>query len=258
MKGALVTGAARRIGRAIALGLAADGWTVAVHHNKSESEAAETAADIAAAGGRAVAVQADLADPAACARLVEEAGAATGGLTCLVNNASMFREDRIDTAGAETFDALMAVNLRAPMLLSQAFAARLPDGADGVIVNILDQKLDNPNPDFLSYTLSKYGLAGLTETLAMALGPAVRVCAVSPGLTLPSGDQPAAQFEAVHGRTPLARGSRPEDIADAVRYLAGARAVTGETILVDGGQHLVPSTRDVMFLDPSHEEDVPE
>ena len=167
----------------------------------------------------------------------------------------MFTEDRIESADAATFDAIMAVNLRAPVLLSQAFAAQLPIEADAVIINILDQKLANPNPDFLSYSLSKYGLAGLTDMLAMSLGPRVRVCGVSPGLTLPSGDQDESQFDAVHTRTPLARGSRPEDVAGAVRYLAKARAVTGETILVDGGQHLVPSTRDVMFLDPSNEPD---
>lgn len=255
MKGALVTGAARRIGCSIAAGLAADGWFVAVHHNTSSAQATETVSRIEADGGRAVAVQADLSDPRACAQLIDEAAQATGGLTCLVNSASLFVEDDIACATAEGFDTAMAVNLRAPMLLSQAFAARLPQGEDGVIVNILDQKLANPNPDFLSYTLSKYGLAGLTEMLAMALGPRIRVCAVSPGLTLPSGDQPEDQFAAVHGRTPLARGSQPEDVAGAVRYLAGARAVTGETILVDGGQHLVGSARDVMFLDPSHDKD---
>ncbi|MEK9899494.1 MAG: SDR family oxidoreductase, partial [Rhodospirillaceae bacterium] len=150
---------------------------------------------------------------------------------------------------------VMAVNLRAPAILSRAFAAQVPEEGDGVIVNILDQKLVNPNPDFLSYTLSKHGLAALTEMTAVSFGPHVRVCAVAPGLTLPSGDQPRDQFEAVHGRTPLARGSRPEDIAGAVLYLADARAVTGETILVDGGQHLVPSARDVMFLDPSPSKD---
>jgi NAD(P)-dependent dehydrogenase (short-subunit alcohol dehydrogenase family) len=255
VNGALITGAAHRIGRCIAETLVADGWSVVVHHNTSDAEASDTVNAITAAGGQASAISADLSDPVACVDLVAAANAATGGLTCLVNNASVFTEDRIESADAATFDAIMAVNLRAPVLLSQAFAAQLPIEADGVIINILDQKLANPNPDFLSYSLSKYGLAGLTDMLAMSLGPRVRVCGVSPGLTLPSGDQDESQFDAVHTRTPLARGSRPEDVAGAVRYLAKAQAVTGETILVDGGQHLVPSTRDVMFLDPSNEPD---
>jgi len=247
--GALVTGAGRRIGRAIALGLANDGWHVAVHYRGSADGAAATVATITARGGQAIAIAADLADPTEAARLVSAAAAATGGLGCLVNNASHFAADDIASVTAASFDAMMAVNLRAPVLLSRAFAAQLPDGAEGVIVNLLDQKLVNPNPDFLSYTLSKYGLGGLTTTLAMALGPCIRVCGVAPGLTLPSADQSEAQFAAVHGRTPLGRGATVDDIAGAVRYLVAARAITGEVVLVDGGQHLVGSTRDVMFLD---------
>ncbi len=246
-RGALITGAARRIGRAIAEALAADGWHVVIHHRASVADAEETAKSITDAGGQATVLAADLSDPDACATLVAAASDATGGLGCLVNNASLFEEDTIASFDAAAFDRSMAVNLRAPALLASAFAAQVPAGGDGVIINLLDQKLQNPNPDFLSYTLSKYGLAGLTEMLAMALGPRIRVCAVAPGLTLPSGDQAPAQFASVHGRTPLARGSTPEDVAGAVRYLAGAQAVTGETILVDGGQHLVPSVRDVMF-----------
>lgn len=249
--GALITGAAQRIGRCLAESLAGVGWEVVVHHNRSAADAEETVRTIAEAGGRAVALGADLSDPAACRRLVEEAGALTGGLGCLINNASVFVEDTARDIDAGTFDHVMAVNLRAPAILTRAFADQVPNDGAGVIVNILDQKLANPNPDFLSYTLSKHGLAALTEMTAASLGPSVRVCAVAPGLTLPSGDQPQSQFDQVHGRTPLARGSRPEDIAGAVLYLLAADAVTGETILVDGGQHLVPSARDVMFLDPA-------
>ena len=248
-RGALVTGGAQRIGRAIALGLAGDGWHVAVHYHRSSDAAAETVAAIEAQGGRATAIAANLSDPAAAAGLVRAAGAATGGLGCLVNNASMFAADDIGSVDAAGFDAMMAVNLRAPVLLSRAFAETLPDGAEGVIVNLLDQKLVNPNPDFLSYTLSKYGLGGLTTTLAMALGPRIRVCGVAPGLTLPSAHQTPDQFAAVHGRTPLGRGATVDDIAGAVRYLVAAVAVTGEVVLVDGGQHLVASERDVMFID---------
>lgn len=255
MRAALVTGAAQRIGRSIAQGLAADGWHVVVHYNRSSAAADETVSEIVRAGGQATALPADLGDPQACRDLVRDASALTGGLTCLVNNASLFVEDRIDDVSAAGFDDILAVNLRAPVLLSQAFAAQLPEGQDGVIVNILDQKLANTNPDFLSYSLSKYGLAGLTDMLAMALGPAIRVCGVAPGLSLPSGDQSESQFASVHQRTPLDRGSTPQDVSDAVRYLVGARAVTGETILVDGGQHLVRSERDVMFLEPAPDQD---
>lgn len=251
MKGALVTGGAQRIGRSIALMLAADGWHVIVHHHNSADAAAATLRDITEAGGAATALRADLSDPAACAELITGASAATDGLTCLVNNASMFVEDQISDVSPSTFDEIMAVNLRAPALLSRHFAAQLPDRSKGVIVNILDQKLANTNPDFLSYSLSKYGLAGMTNMLALALGPDIRVCGVAPGLTLQSGDQSQSQFDAVHARTPLERGSSPEDVAGAVRYLVGAEAITGETILVDGGQHLVRSERDVMFLDHS-------
>lgn len=244
-----MTGAARRIGRAIALGLAGDGWHTVVHYHRSGEAAAETVAAIEARGGRATAIAADLSDPAAAARLVAAAGAATGGLGALVNNASMFAADDIATVDAADFDATMAVNLRAPVLLSRAFAENLPAGAAGVIVNLLDQKLVNPNPDFLSYTLSKYGLGGLTTTLALALGPRIRVCGVAPGLTLPSANQTPDQFAAVQARTPLGRGATVDDIAGAVRYLVAAVAVTGEVVLVDGGQHLVASERDVMFID---------
>lgn len=248
-RAALVTGAGQRIGRAIALGLAGDGWQIVVHYHRSEKAAAETVAAIEAQGGQATAIAADLSDPAAAAQLVKAAGEATGGLGCLVNNASMFAADDIATVDAAGFDAMMAVNLRAPVLLSRAFAETLPNDAEGVIVNLLDQKLVNPNPDFLSYTLSKYGLGGLTTTLAMALGPRIRVCGVAPGLTLPSANQTPDQFAAVHGRTPLGRGATVDDIAGAVRYLVAAVAVTGEVVLVDGGQHLVASERDVMFID---------
>ncbi len=250
-RGALVTAAAQRIGRAIALGLANDGWHPVVHYHRSSEAAAETVAAIEGRGGTATAIAADLSDPDAAAGLVAAAAAATGGLGCLVNNASMFAADDIGSVGAAGFDAIMAVNLRAPVLLSRAFADALPDGAEGVIVNLLDQKLVNPNPDFLSYTLSKYGLSGLTTTLAMALAPRIRVCGVAPGLTLPSADQRPEQFAAVHGRTPLGRGATVDDIAGAVRYLVAADAVTGEVVMVDGGQHLVGSDRDVMFDRPS-------
>lgn len=258
-RAALVTGAGRRIGAAIAQGLAADGWRVAVHYNGSAEAARATVAAIVAAGGTAVALRADLADPAALPALLAEATAALGALSCLVNNAALFAPDTVGGIAAAGFDAHIAVNLRAPLLLAQEFAARLdPAIARGVVVNLLDQKLANMNPDFASYTLSKAGLAAATTLLAQALAPRVRVVGVAPGLTLPldaaldgaaeDGDgRRIRDFAAVHAATPLARGSTPQDIAGAVRYLVDADAVTGTTLLVDGGQHLQPSAHDVMF-----------
>lgn len=245
---ALVTGGARRIGRAIALALAADGWDVAVHYGRSASEAAETAGAIAALGRRAVAVDCDLADAAAVRALPSRCATALGPLACVVNNASLFEFDSAETFDPERLARTMTVNLAAPLLLAQALAAQLPAGRQGVVINLLDQKLFNPNPDFLSYTLSKSALMEATRLLARAMAPRVRVVGVAPGITLTSGEQSEAGFALAHSRTPLGRSSTPEDVAEAVVYAARARAVTGTTILVDGGQHLVPSDRDVMFL----------
>ena len=245
--GAIVTGAGQRIGRGIARGLAADGWATVVHYNASRAAADMVVAEIVAAGGRAVALGADLADPDAAAGLIDAAVAAVGPLGCVVNNASLFEYDLLDTFSAASWDRHMAVNLRAPALLARRFAAVLPAGANGVVVNLLDQKVANLNPDFFSYTASKLALQGLTRLLAVACAPAVRVCAIAPGLTLPSGDQPAAQFDRVHAQTPLGRGSTIADIVTAVRYVLAAASMTGQTIMVDGGQHLQPRPRDVMF-----------
>jgi NAD(P)-dependent dehydrogenase (short-subunit alcohol dehydrogenase family) len=260
---ALVTGAARRLGRAIALGLAARGWDIAVHFGTSAQEAAAVVAEIQALGRYAVALQADLADPAQVDGLVPQAAAALGTVRCVVNNASLFEEDRADTF---TYDALLrmtAVNVAAPLALARALHAGLPEDADederwrGVVINLLDQKLYNLNPDYVSYTLSKAALQTATTTLAQALAPRVRVVGVAPGLTLQSADQSPADFAEAHRQTPLKRASYPDDVVQAICYLAEAHAVTGTTLLVDGGQHLLPLPRDVMFLTRATPGDAP-
>jgi NAD(P)-dependent dehydrogenase (short-subunit alcohol dehydrogenase family) len=245
---ALVTGAARRIGREIAFALAADGWDIAVHYATSRDDAARTVADIEAIGRRAVAVNRDLAVEAGVKSLLAECAHELGPVTCVVNNASLFEHDDAATFTGDRLVKAMRTNVAAPVLLAQSLHDQLPANARGVVINLLDQKLANPNPDFLSYTLSKAALAEATTLLAMALAPRVRVVGVAPGLTLQSGDQSPEGFERAHTMTPLGRSSTPKDIANAVAYLARASAVTGTTLLVDGGQHLVPSTRDVMFL----------
>ena len=248
MTSALVTGAGKRIGRAIALGLAAAGWDVAVHYRGSDAGARETAAAIEAMGRRAVLLQCDLADEAAVRALLGRAIAALGPIGCVVNNASLFEFDSADQFSPALLAAHMQSNVAAPILLAQALHAATPAGSQAVVINLLDQKLYNMNPDFLSYTLSKAALHTATTMLAQALAPTVRVVGVAPGLTMVSGDQTEAGFEQAHQATPLGRSSTPQDVVDAVCYLAGARAITGTTLLVDGGQHLMPLPRDVMFL----------
>lgn len=245
---ALVTGAGKRIGRAIALGLARCGWDVALHYRASEREAEETAEGVRALGRRAALLQCDLGDEAATRALVPRAIEALGSLSCVVNNASQFEFDSATEFSPALLARLTQANVAAPLLLAQALHAATPAGEQAVVINLLDQKLDNLNPDFLSYTLTKSALKTATVMLAQALAPSVRVVGVSPGLTMVSGDQTESGFEAAHRQTPLGRSSEPQDIVDAVCYMASARAVTGTTLLVDGGQHLMPLPRDVMFL----------
>ncbi|MEM5276206.1 SDR family oxidoreductase [Cupriavidus taiwanensis] len=256
---ALVTGGARRLGRAIALELAAHGWDVAVHCHRSVDEAEALATQIRALGRRAAVLRADLADEAATSRLVADCSAALGVPGCLVNNASLFQYDVATSFSYASLDTHMRTNVAAPLLLARELhkalaAAAGPDGANkaaeprGVVINLLDQKLDNLNPDFLSYTLSKAALQTATVQLAQALAPRLRVVGVAPGITLVSGEQSEQSFRRAHRVTPLGQSSTPEDIAQAVAYLAQARAVTGTTLYVDGGQHLMPLARDVMFL----------
>jgi NAD(P)-dependent dehydrogenase (short-subunit alcohol dehydrogenase family) len=245
---ALVTGAAKRIGRSIALALAHDGWDVAVHYGASRDAALQTVREIEALGRRSVAVPCDLAAEGEVRQLLATCAAALGPVTCLVNNASLFAEDTIAHFAPGTLQRHMQVNVAAPLLLAQALHSALSAGQPGVVINLLDQKLSNPNPDYLSYTLSKAALQEATTLMAQALAPTLRVVGVAPGITLTSGEQTDAGFTKAHTKTPLGRSSTPEDVAAAVVYLARAQAVTGTTLLVDGGQHLVPSPRDVMFL----------
>ncbi|MEA3082335.1 MAG: hypothetical protein QOC89_32 [Paraburkholderia sp.] len=250
----LITGAARRIGRALALGFAARGWDVAVHYGASRAEADELVAEIVALGRRAVALHAELGDEAQVERLLPACTAALGRPACIVNNASRFEEDTAHNVGYELLLKLTAMNLGAPLVLARMLfeatpeAARTDESQRGVVINVLDQKLYNMNPDYLSYTLSKAALQTATVALAQALAPKVRVVGLAPGLTMQSGDQTPAGFEEAHRATPLGRASRPEDIVAAALYLADAAGVTGTTLVVDGGQHLVPLPRDVMFL----------
>jgi len=247
LKGALVTGAGMRIGRALAMALAADGFFVFVHHHRSAVEARKTVADITAAGGKAKAVRADLASATQAEALVDKCRARGVQLVCLVNSASQFKLDRAPGATAAGFDSHMAVNLRAPLLLSQALARQLPAGETGLIVNLLDQKLFNLNPDFLTYTLSKIGLGGLTTLLAQAFAPRLRVAGIAPGLTLRSGSQTDARFAEQHAQNPLGIGVTTDDLVRALRFVVATPTFTGDTLIVDGGEHLTGRPRDIAF-----------
>lgn len=297
---ALVTGAGQRLGRAIALALAADGWDIGVHYRESADGAAQTVADITALGRRAVALQAGLDDASQCRQLVKRLADALGPVTGLVNSASRFDFDSIHSLTPQSFAAHLGPNLLAPLLLSQALLAQLPGRADtssgapavkpalsagpgnpdsaasharpavqispagnkapdtsaspasapAVIVNLLDQKLFNLNPDFLSYTLSKAALQAATTMLAQAMAPHVRVVGVAPGLTLPSYLQTDTDFAHAHRTlSPLGASSTAEDVAATVVFAMKTRSITGTTLLVDGGQHLLGLPRDASLID---------
>jgi NAD(P)-dependent dehydrogenase (short-subunit alcohol dehydrogenase family) len=237
-KAALVTGGGRRIGRALALALAEDGFAVAVHFHHSR-EAAETVVEmIRGRGGAALALGADLADEDAMRSLLPQAERAFGPLGCLINNAGIFGEDTVATATRESWDLHLAVNLRAPFVLIQDFAARLPAEAGGVVVNMLDERVWSLTPFFVSYTLSKAGLWTLTQTMALALAPRIRVNGIGPGPSLPSPRQSPEQFVRQSAMMPLGRGTSPQEIVAALRFILSAPAMTGQMIALDGGQHL--------------------
>jgi NAD(P)-dependent dehydrogenase (short-subunit alcohol dehydrogenase family) len=238
IKTALVTGAARRIGRAIALDLAARGYGVGVHYNRSEAEAEEVVGAIKAKGCRSVALRADLGREDETATLIPHLAEALGAPTLLVNNASLFERDDALTATRASWDAHLEANLRAPFVLSQDFARHLPGDAEGLIVNMLDQRVWNVTPHFVSYTVSKAGLWTITQTLALALAPRVRVNAIGPGPVLPSSRQTQAQFDRQVGSVPLKRSARLEEICAAIHFMIAATSMTGQMIALDGGQHL--------------------
>ncbi len=256
-KRALITGAGARLGKAMALALGEDGYDVVVHYNTSADAAEAVASSIRQAGGTAVALAADLTDEAATQSLVPRAMEALGGpITVLVNSASIFEHDDIQTATRESWDAHFESNLRAPFVLTQAVAANAPDPliegewdeplAQALVVNMIDQRVRKLTPEFMTYTLAKMGLWAFTRTAAQALAPRVRVNAIGPGPTLQGARQSREDFKAQRSATILERGADPEGIVRALRYFIEARAVTGQLLCVDGGQHLSWQTPDVM------------
>jgi NAD(P)-dependent dehydrogenase (short-subunit alcohol dehydrogenase family) len=235
----LVTGAGRRLGRAIALDFAKRGWQVGVHHHASAADAREMVAEIERMGGSAAALRADLARVEELAPLIEACAARLGPVTCLVNNAARYEEDSLVTLDDESWRLHLDVNLRAPVFLAQAFAKVLPEGSPGNVINLLDQKVLRPNPAFFSYTVSKSALSAATIVLAQALAPRIRVNAIAPGPVLPSHAQSEAEFAAECRSTLLGRGADVGEILGAVRFLLATPSITGQTVALDGGQHLV-------------------
>lgn len=243
---ALVTAAGRRIGRSIALDLGRAGYRVAIHYLTSSEDAESAAEEIRNGGGQAEIFQADLADADETLSLVPAVAAKLGPLTCLVNNASLFEPDDIASVTPETWDAHLNINLRAPVLLARAFADQVPADIQGNIINLLDERVWRPNPQYLSYYASKAGLWALTQTMAQGLGAKVRVNGIGPGPTLPNSRQTEEEFRAVQARLPLGYGAGTDEICRAVRFILESPAMTGQMIALDGGQHLAWQTPDVM------------
>jgi NAD(P)-dependent dehydrogenase (short-subunit alcohol dehydrogenase family) len=235
---ALVTGAAHRLGRTIALNLAQSGWPVGVHYHASEAEAFDLVAEIESLGGRAVALRADLGRFGDLAPLVEACCRELGPPACLINNAACFEWDSAETCDESGWEMHLDVNLRAPVFLTQAFARMLPEGATGSVINLVDQKVWNLNPDYFSYTIAKSALWTATQTLAQALAPRIRVNAVAPGPVLPHSGQTDAEFDAECRATLLKRVVSTDDVTAAVRFLLETPSITGQMIALDGGRHL--------------------
>lgn len=235
---ALVTGGARRIGRAIALALAEVGFDIAIHYRESRSEAEALAHEIEDRGRRATLTSADFGREEAVERVLPDAMTGLGTIGVLVNNASAFTRDEWDSATRASWDYHIEPNLRAPFVLSQAFARELPKSAEGVVINVLDERVWSLTPHFVTYTLSKAGLWALTQTLALAMAPRIRVAGIGPGPALPNSRQSDAQFARQSGLVPLGRGTTPEEIARAVVMILALPSFTGQMIALDGGQHL--------------------
>ena len=243
----LVTGGSKRIGREICLRLSDSGYKVIIHYRSSSEDAEQTARMIISNGGSATICQADLSDLSSAKELISHAIKEFSYLNAIVNNASVFIHDDISTIVSESWDNHMQINAKVPLMLIKEMNDSLGENRRGSVVNILDQKLYNPNPDHLSYTASKYTMLGLTDTLARGLAPKVRVNAVSPGHTLASDSQTSEGFQLAQSSSPLGYGPSPEDIAEAVCYLMDAKAVTGQVIYVDSGERFLSRTRDVVF-----------
>ncbi|KQO24040.1 short-chain dehydrogenase [Acidovorax sp. Leaf76] len=251
----LVTGAAKRLGRAIALALAEGGWQVAVHYRTSKQDAIETVAACARLAGGSAHFDADFDDEAAVRGLLPRVVAHFGSVDAVVNSASLFEHDNAQTFGFAALEKHLRSNTAAPVLLAQALHAHLADraaageaDAQGAVVNLLDQKLWNQNPDFVSYTLSKAALEAAGTMLALALAPRVRVVGVAPGLTLTSHMLEEQKFQQLHALSPLGRSSTAEDVASTVKFALENRSITGTTLLVDGGQHLMKFERDFSMM----------
>jgi len=242
----LITGAARRIGAAMATALAADGWLVIAHYHRSAADAESLARRISAAGGQCVTVQADLSDPAAVGGLIPACVARWGAPAALINNASSFAYDTIQTCTRASWDTHMAPNLAAPVFLAQAFAQALGEKS-GCIINMLDHKLAALNPDFFSYTVAKAGLEAATRMLALAFGGRIRACGIAPGITLISGKQTEAGFTRAWSAPPLGRSSTPEELAEAARFILATGSLNGQVLVLDGGDSLLQRKRDIAY-----------
>lgn len=237
-KVALITGAARRIGRGIALELGRAGWSVAVHYRNSQAEADDLVRQLQDLGVESIALSADLADFSAMRGLVDQCVETIGAPVCLINNASEFLLDSLESLEESTWDVHQSINLKAPVFLAQAMLRALPHGVEGNIINIIDQRVWKLTPDFFSYTISKAGLWTATRTLAQALAPRIRVNAIGPGPVLQSVHQTDVEFAGEQTSTLLARGPSPEEIATAVKFILATPSMTGQMIALDGGQHL--------------------